>query len=88
MAEFLSEMTRSGATSDTVIGIMSSPGTLLVTRPPLYTVIVIFDRQVPCSRADVFASKQVTMIEKRMLMKLLGFCVEFQKHPDEYKGTS
>ncbi|XP_012640018.2 rab proteins geranylgeranyltransferase component A 1 isoform X2 [Microcebus murinus] len=42
--------------------------------------------QVPCSRADVFNSKQLTMIEKRMLMKFLTFCMEFEEHPDEYKA--
>lgn len=42
--------------------------------------------QVPCSRADVFNSKQLTMVEKRMLMKFLTFCMEYEKHPDEYKG--
>uniref|UniRef100_A0A452VHF9 Rab proteins geranylgeranyltransferase component A n=1 Tax=Ursus maritimus TaxID=29073 RepID=A0A452VHF9_URSMA len=41
--------------------------------------------QVPCSRADVFNSKQLTMVEKRMLMKFLTFCMEYEKHPDEYK---
>ncbi|XP_069749506.1 rab proteins geranylgeranyltransferase component A 1 isoform X2 [Narcine bancroftii] len=39
---------------------------------------------VPCSRADVFASKHLTMIEKRMLMKFLTFCLEYEQHPDEY----
>ncbi|XP_077744671.1 rab proteins geranylgeranyltransferase component A 1 isoform X1 [Canis aureus] len=42
--------------------------------------------QVPCSRADVFNSKQLTMVEKRMLMKFLTFCMEYEKHPDEYKA--
>ncbi|XP_011818613.1 PREDICTED: rab proteins geranylgeranyltransferase component A 1 isoform X1 [Colobus angolensis palliatus] len=42
--------------------------------------------QVPCSRADVFNSKQLTMVEKRMLMKFLTFCMEYEKYPDEYKG--
>ncbi|XP_025065749.1 rab proteins geranylgeranyltransferase component A 1 isoform X4 [Alligator sinensis] len=41
--------------------------------------------QVPCSRADVFNSKQLTMIEKRMLMKFLTFCLEYEQHPDEYQ---
>ncbi|KAH0516266.1 Rab proteins geranylgeranyltransferase component A 1 [Microtus ochrogaster] len=41
--------------------------------------------QVPCSRADVFNSKQLTMVEKRMLMKFLTFCMEYEEHPDEYK---
>uniref|UniRef100_A0A8I3WHY4 Rab proteins geranylgeranyltransferase component A n=1 Tax=Callithrix jacchus TaxID=9483 RepID=A0A8I3WHY4_CALJA len=42
--------------------------------------------QVPCSRADVFNSKQLSMVEKRMLMKFLTFCMEYEKFPDEYKG--
>jgi RAB protein geranylgeranyltransferase component A len=42
--------------------------------------------QVPCSRADVFASHSVGVIEKRMLMKLLTFCLEYNKNPSEYAG--
>ncbi|XP_060231668.1 rab proteins geranylgeranyltransferase component A 1 isoform X1 [Meriones unguiculatus] len=42
--------------------------------------------QVPCSRADVFNSKQLTMVEKRLLMKFLTFCMEYEEHPNEYKG--
>ncbi|XP_075394909.1 rab proteins geranylgeranyltransferase component A 1 isoform X1 [Tenrec ecaudatus] len=42
--------------------------------------------QVPCSRADVFSSKQLTMVEKRMLMKFLTFCMEYEQHPEEYKA--
>uniref|UniRef100_A0A663MRM0 Rab proteins geranylgeranyltransferase component A n=1 Tax=Athene cunicularia TaxID=194338 RepID=A0A663MRM0_ATHCN len=42
--------------------------------------------QVPCSRADVFNSRQLTMVEKRMLMKFLTFCLEYEQHPDEYQG--
>ncbi|XP_016068781.1 PREDICTED: rab proteins geranylgeranyltransferase component A 1 [Miniopterus natalensis] len=42
--------------------------------------------QVPCSRADVFNSKQLTMVEKRMLMKFLTFCMEYEEHLDEYKA--
>ncbi|NXW62310.1 RAE1 geranylgeranyltransferase, partial [Eurystomus gularis] len=41
--------------------------------------------QVPCSRADVFNSKQLTMVEKRMLMKFLTFCLDYEEHPDEYQ---
>ncbi|XP_067853000.1 rab proteins geranylgeranyltransferase component A 1 [Heptranchias perlo] len=40
--------------------------------------------QVPCSRADVFASKHLSMVEKRMLMKFLTFCLEYEQHPDAY----
>lgn len=42
--------------------------------------------QVPCSRADVFNSKQLSMVEKRMLMKFLTFCMEYEEHLDEYKA--
>ncbi|XP_006991219.1 rab proteins geranylgeranyltransferase component A 1 [Peromyscus maniculatus bairdii] len=42
--------------------------------------------QVPCSRADVFNSKRLTMVEKRMLMKFLTFCMEYEEHPDAYKA--
>lgn len=44
--------------------------------------------QVPCSRADVFASKQLSMVEKRMLMKFLTFCLDFEQHPEEYLVVS
>ncbi|KAI1902760.1 hypothetical protein AGOR_G00019320 [Albula goreensis] len=40
--------------------------------------------QVPCSRADVFGSKQLTVVEKRMLMKFLTFCLDYEQHPEEY----
>ncbi|XP_019625090.1 PREDICTED: rab proteins geranylgeranyltransferase component A 2-like [Branchiostoma belcheri] len=42
--------------------------------------------QVPCSRADVFSSKFVTVLEKRMLMKFLTFCVEYEQHSEDYQG--
>ncbi|XP_007940910.1 rab proteins geranylgeranyltransferase component A 2 [Orycteropus afer afer] len=42
--------------------------------------------QVPCSRADVFNSKELTMVEKRMLMKFFTFCTDFEQHPDEYEA--
>ncbi|TRY59391.1 hypothetical protein DNTS_004301 [Danionella cerebrum] len=44
--------------------------------------------QVPCSRADVFASKQLTVVEKRMLMKFLTFCLDFEQHPEEFQDYS
>ncbi|KAL3878640.1 hypothetical protein ACJMK2_030971 [Sinanodonta woodiana] len=40
--------------------------------------------KVPCSRADVFSSKLVSMLEKRMLMKFLTFCMDYEKQPEEY----
>lgn len=42
--------------------------------------------QVPCSRADVFNNKKLTMIEKRMLMKFLSFCLDYENYPDEYQA--
>ncbi|XP_075428969.1 rab proteins geranylgeranyltransferase component A 1 [Ascaphus truei] len=41
--------------------------------------------QVPCSRADVFTSKQLSMIEKRTLMKFLTFCADYEQHVEEYQ---
>ena len=43
--------------------------------------------RVPCSRADVFSSKEVTMIEKRLLMRTMTACVDFEKNPETLKGT-
>lgn len=42
---------------------------------------------VPCSRADIFNSKNITMIEKRLLMKMLTMCVECETKPEELKGS-
>ncbi|XP_020767648.2 rab proteins geranylgeranyltransferase component A 2 [Odocoileus virginianus] len=42
--------------------------------------------QVPCSRADVFNSKELSMVEKRMLMKFLTFCLDYEQHPEEYQA--
>ncbi|XP_021352296.1 rab proteins geranylgeranyltransferase component A 2-like isoform X1 [Mizuhopecten yessoensis] len=41
--------------------------------------------KVPCSRADVFSSKDVSMLEKRMLMKLLTFCADYTNHEHQYQ---
>ena len=41
---------------------------------------------MPCSRSDVFSSKQVSMIEKRMLMKLLSFCINYENDTEQYVG--
>lgn len=40
---------------------------------------------VPCSRADVFATKNVGLIEKRQLMQLLTLCVEYKPESGEFK---
>ena len=45
--------------------------------------------EVPCNRADVFSSTFLSMIEKRMLMKFLTFCLEYDETAEEieeYKG--
>ena len=36
-------------------------------------------------RADVFATKHVSVVEKRILMKFITFCVDFQSHPQVYE---
>ena len=66
------------------------PGTRMISRIASFNsrlMSLSFFGQVPCSRSDVFSSKQVSMIEKRMLMKLLTFAIEFEKHPQEYSGN-
>jgi len=50
-------------------------------------VCTIFEgqiRNVPCSRADVFNTKDLTIIEKRLLMKLLSQCMTYEENPEEF----
>ncbi|KAM6984357.1 rab proteins geranylgeranyltransferase component A 1 [Tautogolabrus adspersus] len=42
--------------------------------------------QVPCSRADVFASRQLSVVEKRKLMRFLTSCVEETEEQQAYRG--
>ncbi|XP_069572725.1 rab proteins geranylgeranyltransferase component A 1 [Brachyistius frenatus] len=41
---------------------------------------------VPCSRADVFASRQLSVVEKRKLMRFLTSCVEETEEQQAYNG--
>ena len=41
---------------------------------------------VPCSRSDVFASKGVTVVQKRMLMKFMQAVLSYENHPEEFSG--
>uniref|UniRef100_A0ABM0MH96 Rab proteins geranylgeranyltransferase component A 1-like n=1 Tax=Saccoglossus kowalevskii TaxID=10224 RepID=A0ABM0MH96_SACKO len=41
--------------------------------------------QVPCSRSDVFSSKFVSMLEKRMLMKFIEFSLSYESHTEQYE---
>ncbi|KAJ1521318.1 hypothetical protein ONE63_002994 [Megalurothrips usitatus] len=41
---------------------------------------------VPCSRADVFATRYVSVVEKRMLMKLLTGCMDSENIVQEFEG--
>ena len=41
--------------------------------------------EVPCSRADVFSSSVISVVEKRMLMKFLTFCLDFEDNRDQYE---
>nr|XP_040038891.1 rab proteins geranylgeranyltransferase component A 1 [Gasterosteus aculeatus aculeatus] len=43
-------------------------------------------QQVPCSRADVFASRQLSVVEKRKLMRFLTSCVEETDEQRAYKA--
>ncbi|XP_026166126.1 rab proteins geranylgeranyltransferase component A 1 isoform X2 [Mastacembelus armatus] len=42
--------------------------------------------QVPCSRADVFASRQLSVVEKRKLMRFLTSCVEETEEQQAFTG--
>jgi RAB protein geranylgeranyltransferase component A len=39
---------------------------------------------VPSSRADVFATKHISVVEKRILMKYLTFCLNYEEKPEAY----
>ena len=41
---------------------------------------------VPCSRSDVFTTDSLSLIEKRLLMKLLEFCHSYDKNPEQVEG--
>lgn len=41
---------------------------------------------VPCSRADVFSTQNISVVEKRMLMNLLQECTEYEGNPEKVKG--
>lgn len=69
-------------------GIQSIMWNICVISKHFQIIFTFKSFQVPCSRADVFNSKQLTMVEKRMLMKFLTFCMEYEEHPDEYKGIN
>ncbi|KAK5858092.1 hypothetical protein PBY51_002261 [Eleginops maclovinus] len=42
--------------------------------------------QVPCSRSDVFASRQLSVVEKRKLMRFLTSCAEETEEQRAYNG--
>ncbi|KAM3869029.1 rab proteins geranylgeranyltransferase component A 1 [Diretmus argenteus] len=42
--------------------------------------------QVPCSRADVFASRQLSVVEKRKLMRFLTSCLEETQEHQAFTG--
>jgi len=43
-------------------------------------------KKVPCTKEDVFNSKQIKVIEKRKLMKFLTFVMNYQSEPEAYAG--
>lgn len=42
---------------------------------------------VPCSRADVFATKNVSVVQKRILIKILTLFANYTDNLDEFKGN-
>ncbi|GIX75544.1 rab proteins geranylgeranyltransferase component A 2 [Caerostris extrusa] len=55
-----------------------------ITRILVYTNGHI--EQVPCSRADVFSTENVNLVEKRMLMKFMNFCSKFEEQSADFVG--
>lgn len=45
-------------------------------------------KSVPCSRADVFTTKDMKVLEKRLLMKLLSDCLDANGENAEFKGKT
>ena len=43
--------------------------------------------EVPVSRGDIFNNKDVSVVDKRMLMKFMTFCAEYERHPEEYQSN-
>lgn len=43
-------------------------------------------KPIPCSRADVFNSKSVNMLEKRLLMKVLTGIVSPEENEVDFSG--
>ncbi|KRY69318.1 Rab proteins geranylgeranyltransferase component A 2 [Trichinella pseudospiralis] len=41
-------------------------------------------RTVPCSRTEVFASREIEKMDKRLLMQFLSFCFQFEKFPEQW----
>ena len=41
---------------------------------------------VPCSRSDVFSTKHISPVEKRIFMKFVSFCLEYQEYPEKYEN--
>ena len=55
-----------------------------VTR--VLTVLNGMLEHVPSSRADVFATRHVSVVEKRILMKYLTFCLSYQDNPEVFEA--
>ena len=43
-------------------------------------------QQVPCSHADVFNSKLLSLIEKNIIKRFLTFCMNYDNQPEVYRG--
>lgn len=40
------------------------------------------------NRSDVFSTKHINVIEKRLLMKFINFCVDYETQPEVYSAFS
>jgi len=42
--------------------------------------------EVPCSRSDIFNSKSISIVQKRMLMKFMSYCMDLEKQGSDLQG--
>ena len=75
-----------GAMVDLLIQSNISRYTEFKTVSRVLTVLNGTLEHVPSSRADVFATKHISVVEKRILMKFLTFCLNFEEHPEVYQN--
>ena len=42
--------------------------------------------EVPCSRSSIFNDRRLSVIQKRSLMKFIGYCMDLEKNQSDMSG--